>query len=117
MKTVGMQVVSAMAQIGVAAVWPLVVCYAIYKFRDQLNRLLEALIGFVGRSCYCVGTIPDKSVLWTSDQRGRVGIVFGEDELRPRFDDIGRIADAVVPVGVGWWHGFLDCVSVWLEAP
>lgn len=65
MKTVSMQVVAAVPQIVAAAVWPAVVCYAIYKFRDQLNRLLEALIGFVGRSCYRMGSIPDD---WTLDR-------------------------------------------------
>lgn len=65
MKTLGMQVVAAVPQIVAAAVWPAVVCWAIYKFRDQLNRLLEALIGFVGRSCYRMGSVPDD---WTLDR-------------------------------------------------
>ena len=65
MKTLGVQMVTAVAQIGVAAIWPAVVCWAIYKFRDQLNRLLEALIGFVGRSCYRMGSVPDD---WTLDR-------------------------------------------------
>ena len=51
------------------------------------------------------------------DQSGWVGIVFGEDELRSWLDDIGRIADAVVPVSVGRGNGGFDGVSVWLEAP
>lgn len=60
-----MQIGVAAVQFFAAAAWPLVVIFVVWKWQDQLQRLLEALIGFVGRSCYCVGTVPDD---WTLDR-------------------------------------------------
>lgn len=63
---------SLIGQLGVAFVqsltavaWPIVVFVAVCRFHDQLRRILESLVGFVGRSCYCIGTVPDE---WTLDR-------------------------------------------------
>lgn len=60
-----MQIGVAAVQFFAAAAWPLVVIFVVWKWQDQLQRLLEPLIGFIGRSCYCVGTVPDD---WTLDR-------------------------------------------------
>lgn len=60
-----MQIGIAFAQFIATAAWPLVVVFVIWKWQDQLRRLLEALIGFVGRSCYRMGSVPDD---WTLDR-------------------------------------------------
>ena len=63
---------SLIGQLGVAFVqslsavaWPIVVLVAVCRFHEQLRRILEALVGFVGRSCYCIGTVPDE---WPLDR-------------------------------------------------
>ena len=65
LKMLVMQIGVAFVQFIATAAWPLVVIFVIWKWQDQLHRLLEALIGFVGRSCYCVGAVPDD---WTLDR-------------------------------------------------
>ena len=65
LRMLAMQIGVAAVQVFAAVAWPLVVIFVVCKWQDQLQRLLEALIGFVGRSCYCVGTVPDD---WTLDR-------------------------------------------------